>query len=92
MINSRNIVYHELIGLYAEVNDSNTESLIGISGNIIDETKKTLLIETNNGEKLIPKNVSIFQFKLPDGNWVEINGKILLNRPEDRIKKRYKKI
>ena len=42
-------------------------------------------------EKLIQKDVSIFQFKVPDGTIVEIDGKILLNRPEDRIKKRYKK-
>ena len=41
--------------------------------------------------KLIPKDVSIFEFKVPDGTIVEIDGKILLNRPEDRIKKRYKK-
>ena len=43
-------------------------------------------------EKLIQKDVSVFQFKVPDGTIVEIDGKILLNRPEDRIKKRYKKI
>ncbi|MBX7076296.1 MAG: ribonuclease P protein subunit [Methanobacteriaceae archaeon] len=93
MINSNNIFYHELIGLELEVIDSSNKSLIGISGIVIDETKKTLKIETiNNKEKLIQKDVSIFHFTLPDGLKVEINGKILLNRPEDRIKKRYKKI
>jgi len=100
MISSRNIFYHELIGLELKVVDSSNQSLIGISGIVIDETKKTFLVETkeNNGlscnpkEKLIQKDVSIFQFKVPDGEIVEIEGKILLNRPEDRIKKRYKKI
>ena len=43
-------------------------------------------------EKLIQIDVSVFQFKVPDGTIVEIDGKILLNRPEDRIKRRYKKI
>ena len=114
MISSKNIFYHELIGLELKVVDSSNPSLIGLCGTVIDETKKTLLIEVksevkNDGniedlssnqnninlifkEKLIQKDVSVFQFKVPDGTVVEIDGKILLNRPEDRIKKRYKKI
>ena len=92
MINSKNVIYHEFVGLYVEVIKSKTESLTGISGNIIDETKKTIKIDTGNKEKIIPKDLCVFQFKLPNGEWVEINGNILLSRPEDRIKKRYKKI
>ncbi|MCL2687667.1 MAG: ribonuclease P protein component 1 [Methanobrevibacter sp.] len=92
MITSMNIFYHELIGLYCEVVKSSNDFLIGISGKIIDETKKTISIETDNGIKMIPKNVSIFHFLLPNEEWVEIDGKILVNRPEDRIKKRYKKL
>lgn len=115
MISSKNIFYHELIGLELKVVDSSNPSLIGLSGTVIDETKKTLLIEVKEKvqdkdfqdkdlssnqndfnfickDKLIQKDVSVFQFKVPDGTIVEIDGKILLNRPEDRIKKRYKKI
>jgi ribonuclease P protein subunit POP4 len=85
MINSENIFYHELIGLELKVINSSNKSLIGLSGIVIDETKKTLKIETSTkGEK--------FHIILPDKSKVEIDGKILLNRPEDRIKKRYKKI
>ena len=129
MISSNNIFYHELIGLELKVVDSSNDSLIGISGTVVDETKKTFLIEvkprkicenikaepgknatiqessnlssectrkvmndvSKSALKLIPKDVSIFEFKVPDGTIVEIDGKILLNRPEDRIKKRYKK-
>ncbi len=93
MISSENIFRHELIGLYCEVVNSSNKYLIGISGNIIDETKKTISIETENNEiKLISKNVSIFQLFLPNEECVEIDGKILVNRPEDRIKKKYKKL
>lgn len=134
MISSNNIFYHELIGLELKVVDSSNDSLIGIRGTVVDETKKTFLIEvkprsscenietcpgrnapiqessnlssgstgslirndvskiSDSALKLIPKDVSIFEFKVPDGTIVEIDGKILLNRPEDRIKKRYKKI
>ena len=88
MISSKNIFYHELIGLELKVVDSSNPSLIGLRGTVIDETKKTLRIEVK--EKV--QDVSVFQFKVPDGTIVEIDGKILLNRPEDRIKKRYKKI
>jgi len=95
MINVNNIVYHELIGLPVNVSKFNNKYLNRI-GTVIDETKNTLKIEfIDNGnisEKIFPKNVSVFQFKLPDGDFVEIDGKILLIRPEDRIKKRYKKI
>ncbi|MDO5849605.1 MAG: ribonuclease P protein component 1 [Methanobacteriaceae archaeon] len=109
MISSKNIFYHELIGLEVKIVDSTDSYLIGLKGTIVDETKKTFLIQTNSSfkreggkqsnssfkgkrEKLIQKDISVFQFKVPDGTIVEIDGKILLNRPEDRIKKRYKKI
>ena len=66
-----------------------------ISGSVIDKTTGKPLsgveIFINNKEKLIQKDVSIFHFTLPNGLKVEINGKILLNRPEDRIKKRFRK-
>ena len=93
MISSKNLIYHELIGLNVEIIDSSAESLIGIKGKVIDETNNTLMIETSdNNEKLVAKDVSIFQFEVPDGTYLEVDGKILLSRPEDRIKKRYKKI
>ncbi|MDR2966778.1 MAG: ribonuclease P protein component 1 [Methanobacteriaceae archaeon] len=96
MISSKNIFYHELIGLCCEVIESSNKSFVGVNGKIIDETKNTVLIETfcENGvkEKLIPKDFSVFHFKLPNGNWVEIHGKLLVSRPEDRIKKKFKKI
>ncbi|MPL75637.1 hypothetical protein SDC9_21464 [bioreactor metagenome] len=93
MITSKNIFHHELIGLNLKVFNSSNNFLIGISGKIIDERKKTITIETeDNGIKIIPKNVSIFHLFLPNGELVEIDGKILVNRPEDRIKKKYKKL
>ena len=92
MITSRNLVHHEFIGLNVHATSKNNESL-NLKGTIIDETKNTIRIETqNNAEKVIPKKGSIFVFELPNGEKVEINGEILSIRPEDRIKKRFKKI
>ena len=48
MISSKNIFYHELIGLELKVVDSSNPSLIGLQGTVIDETKKTLLIEVKS--------------------------------------------
>jgi len=55
---------------------------------VIDESFKTLEIETKLGEKTIPKENTTFVFTIPDKTKVQVVGKILLGRPEDRIKKK----
>ena len=92
MITSNNLVHHEFIGLKVHATNVKNKSL-NLNGTIIDETKNTIKIEdANNCEKIIPKRGSMFLFELPNGEKVEINGDILSIRPEDRIKKRFKKI
>ncbi|MBQ2832532.1 MAG: ribonuclease P protein subunit [Spirochaetaceae bacterium] len=92
MITSNNLVHHEFIGLNVHATNVKNKSL-NLNGTIIDETKNTIKIEDeNNCEKIIPKRGSMFLFELPNGEKVEINGDILSIRPEDRIKKRFKKI
>ena len=92
MITSKNLVHHEFIGLKVHVTNAKNKSL-DLKGTIIDETKNTIKIEEeDNTEKMVPKNGSLFVFELPNGEKVEIDGNILSIRPEDRIKKRFKKI
>jgi ribonuclease P protein subunit POP4 len=92
MITSKNLVHHEFIGLRVHATNGKNKSL-NLNGTIIDETKNTIKIEDgNNREKIIPKRGSTFVFELPNGEKVEIDGDILSIRPEDRIKKRFKKI
>ena len=81
------IIRHEFIGLTAEVVKSSNPSYVGIKGRVIDETRNTFVIETNGKEKRIIKNISIFHFTYTDGTKIEIDGKILVGRPEDRVKK-----
>lgn len=89
MITPYNIFRHELIGLFVEIYDSTHKDLIGIKGRVIDETRNTICVELDNSEeKVIPKSVAIFHFTLPNNEKVEIDGKIIVSRPEDRIKKR----
>ena len=92
MITSNNLVHHEFIGLKVHATSLKNKSL-NLNGTIIDETKNIIKIEDeNNCEKIIPKRGLIFLFELPNGEKIEINGNILSIRPEDRIKKRFKKI
>ncbi len=93
MITPHNIFRHEIIGLNVEITESSHDGLVGIKGKVVDETRNTIRVEVRGGrETLIAKDNAIFQFLTPDGEKVEIDGKILVSRPEDRIKKKFRKI
>jgi ribonuclease P protein subunit POP4 len=91
MITSKNLVRHELIGLPVEIVDSSNKFQIGIEGRIVDETKNLLVIETKDELKKIQKKNSSFIFKIPSGKKVKVEGRMLIARPEDRIKIKVKK-
>jgi len=82
---------HEFIGLDAEVVRSLHPRYVGIKGKVLNETRNTLVILHNNKKTMIIKNVAVFHFTTPDGAVVEINGKIIVGRPENRIKKRIRR-
>lgn len=84
-----NILQHEIIGLETEVlNDSNPGN-IHIRGRVIDETMKTLVIRGKRTWRIAKKD-AVFKFNL-DGTTVQVEGKALIGRPEDRVKKKSKK-
>jgi ribonuclease P protein subunit POP4 len=86
-----NLVRHELIGLRAKVVESSNPKNVGIKGRIVDETRNTFTIEKKDGkEKKLIKEENVFVFDL-SGEKVRVEGKILVGRPEDRIKKKFKK-
>ena len=89
---SPSIVQNELIGLDIEVVKSPNSNLIGIAGRVVNETRNTFTIFQENKEKTIIKENAIFNFSLPNGTIVEIDGNILIGRPEDRIKKRPRRL
>ncbi|MEM2897149.1 MAG: ribonuclease P protein component 1 [Candidatus Bathyarchaeia archaeon] len=90
-ITPQNLVRHELIGLEARIKSGNNKQLVGIKGKIMDETKNTIILLKDGKPKRIPKNVVVLEVKLPDGSIVEIDGKVLVSRPEDRLKSRSRK-
>ena len=58
MITPQNVFRHEFIGLPIEVALSSHAGYEGIKGKVVDETKNTIKIEDDNGNrKIIPKKV-----------------------------------
>jgi ribonuclease P protein subunit POP4 len=86
------IVQNEFIGLKAKVAHSRNKDLIGISGTIINETRKTFLIKKGNTRKTIIKDIATLHFTLPDTSIVQIEGRTLLGRPEERLKKHIRRL
>ena len=86
----KNILRHELIGLPCEIIKTSNKSQIGIKGRIVDETLKIIEIKTTEGKKMIAKKNTIFRVGIDDKK-VDIDGNFIGYRPEDRIKKRFKK-
>ena len=66
-----------LIGAKVEIISSNNPTLIGVKGNVTDETKFTLTIES---KQIIKKQAT---FKI---NEDVVEGVALIGRPEERIK------
>lgn len=84
---TKDVARHEFIGLNAKIDESRNKSLAGMQGTIIDETKNTFTMLTEKRERktIIKKDCQII-FSLRNGEKAKINGKILVAKPEDRIK------
>ena len=90
-VNAKNLVKHEMIGLRVRVADSRNKQIKGKTGTAIDETRNTLTLMSGSRKKTIPKDVALFRVYLPDGSSVLVDGKRLMGRPEERIRKRVQK-
>lgn len=90
MIHAHNLLAHELIGLRARVIKSPDRSAIGIEGEVVDETRNLLVLESKGRERKIPKKDVFLRIFLPTGP-VDVPGELLLARPEDRLKKFWRK-
>ena len=78
----RDIRRHELIGLRVKITNASNPTLVGLEGEVVDETKNTLKIRTKSGVKQVLKSVCTF-----DLTGTKVNGSDLVGRPEDRLKK-----
>ncbi len=91
MITPKNLVKHELIGLKVKVVDSKNPTSRGLTGNVVDETRNVIKIEKDNRKEVkLIKDQCTFSFMV-NGRWIDVDGKLLVARPEDRVKKKFKK-
>ncbi len=84
-----NVLYHELIGLEIEVVTHSDPTLVGLRGKIVDETMYTLRVldKVKGRLRIVPKLYGVFRLRLPDGVVVEVDGSLIVGRPEDRLKR-----
>ena len=85
-MNEKTLAREEFIGLHVKIKECDDPSWIGRSGLIINETKKTFLVEIDGKEKMIAKKTAIFEFDY-DGKKITLDGSKIVYRPENRIKK-----
>lgn len=82
-----NITQHELIGLRVRIIHSDNPSQIGIEGAVVDETRNTLTIRDKGKVKKVLKSQIKMEIEINDAV-VEVDGKVLLKRPEERVKRK----
>lgn len=74
------------IGLVVEVVKSPNTNEVGLKGMVVDESMKTIRIETENGIKTVAKSKRVFEVEV-EGEKFRVNGDLITFRPEDRIMK-----
>ncbi len=86
------IIRYEFIGTEGKVVLSPHKDYIGLGGRVIGETKNTFTFLQEGQAKSIIKEFSVFNFTFDDGTVVDIDGKLLVGRSEDRLKKSIKRL
>ncbi len=86
------IIRHEFIGTEAKVAKSANPCCRGISGKVVDETRNTFTMVDEGIRRIVAKNSAIFHFRFSDGTAVEVDGRLLVGRPEDRLKKTIRRL
>ncbi len=76
----------ELIGRQARIAVTHDPTLLGREGTVVDETMKTLTLDTGEERFTVSKRGQRFAFTLND-HIVLLDGHAIAHRPEDRIKK-----
>jgi ribonuclease P protein subunit POP4 len=72
----------DVIGSKITVLQHSDPSFLGIRGKVVDEMKNILIIETEKGEKTLPKTMGIALFDDKRANLEKMRF-----RPEDKMKK-----
>ena len=82
----RDVMHMPWLSRTITVVDSPDPSLVGLKGTVLDETRRTIRVLTENGRVRLAKDVITF---IIDSGGV-IDGSDVTQRPEDRINRRYR--
>jgi len=86
----RNLPRHELLGLRVKARP--IKGNYAHVGEVVGESRNMLKLLRDDGRIVsLPKSTHLFEFELPSGEKVLVEGKILVGRPEDRLKKRLRR-
>jgi ribonuclease P protein subunit POP4 len=86
------IIRCEFIGTEVTIARSGHKGNVGMSGKVVGETRNTLAILQEGKRKVVAKDSSVFHFRFPDKTIVEVSGRLLVGRPEDRLKKSVRRL
>ena len=67
--------------------DSLDPTLVGLTGTVLEETRRTIRVLADSGRVRLAKNV--ITFRIDSGELIE--GSSVTQRPEDRINRRYRR-
>ena len=62
-------------------------TLVGLTGTVLEETRRTIRVLTDSGRVRLAKNV--ITFRIDSGEIIE--GSSVTQRPDDRINRRYRR-
>ncbi len=79
--------FRNVIGLEVEVLEHPDNSLIGLKGRVVMETKNTFVIECTDGKERTVLKLGYLAFELPNGKRVVIRGEEMKGRLDERIKR-----
>ncbi len=86
------IIRYEFIGTEGKIAKSPHKDYVGIGGKVVSETRNTFTFQSEDKARNVIKDSAIFNFKFDDGTIVQVDGKLLVGRPEDRLKKNIKRL
>ncbi len=86
------IIRYEFIGTQGLVAQSPNMNCVGVGGLVVGETRNTFIFQGEGKTRSVIKASATFDFTFGDGTVVEIDGKLLVGRSEDRLKKSVKRL
>ena len=81
-------IHMPILARNIHVTESTAPTLEGIRGQVLEETRRTIVVQTSNGKKTLAKDVINFTLDLEDK---VIVGFTVTQRPEDRINRKYRR-